>query len=182
MSAVPNKRRSGGRQRESTLATRTPSCETYTDDVIRSFPSDPTERVFSLLGGAEILRICSPKEMAVISMLREGFPASAADFLGTNIQVSTAELAKMLGMTTRVLARRRREGVLSSQESERLFRTARAIAQSEEAFGDLKNALDWLRAPLIVLGGVTPISLLDTEMGGELVLRILINIVYGLSA
>jgi len=69
--------------------------------------------------------------MAIISMLREGLPASAADFLGTNIQASTAELAQMLGVSTRILSRRRREGVLSSQESERLFRTARAIAQSE---------------------------------------------------
>ncbi|OJY56455.1 MAG: hypothetical protein BGP19_05900 [Thiobacillus sp. 0-1251] len=138
--------------------------------------------MLALLGGPEVFRIPSPNEMTVISMLRTGFPASAVDFLGTNIQASTAELAQMLGMSTRILARRRREGVLSSQESERLFRSARAIAQSEEAFGDLKNALDWLRTPLIVLGGATPISLLDTEIGGELVLRILINIVYGLSA
>lgn len=96
-------------------------------------------------------------------MLREGFPTSEVDFLGTNIQASMA------------LARRRREGILSSQESERLFRTARAIAQSEEAFGDLKNALDWLKTPLVILGGVTPISLLDTEIGGELVLGVLIT-------
>jgi len=95
------------------------------------FPNDPTDRALSLLGGSEVFRIPSPNEMAIISMLREGLPASAADFLGTNIQASTAELAQMLGVSTRILSRRRREGVLSSQESERLFRTARAIAQSE---------------------------------------------------
>jgi len=182
MSTMPNKHYPGRRQETHTPATHVPSSDAHAGDVISYFPKAHTDRVLALLGGPEVFRIPCPNEMTVISMLRTGFPASAVDFLGTNIQASTAELAQMLGMSTRILARRRREGVLSSQESERLFRSARAIAQSEEAFGDLKNALDWLRTPLIVLGGATPISLLDTEIGGELVWRILINIVYGLSA
>ncbi|MEQ1661875.1 MAG: antitoxin Xre/MbcA/ParS toxin-binding domain-containing protein [Thiobacillus sp.] len=182
MSDIPNQRDSAKSHQTRTSAARKSSREVNTSDGMRPFPKHPTDRVISLLGGLEVFHVLSPSDMDLVSMLREGLPALSVDFLGANIQASKGELAQMLGMSKRMLARRRLEGVLSFHESERLFRTARAIAQSEEAFGQLSSALDWLNSPVIVLGGTTPISLLDTEIGGEIILRILTNIVYGLPA
>lgn len=109
MSTIASKHHSGRRPETHTPATHKPSSDAHAGDEISYFPKDPTDRVLALLGGPEAFRIRSPSNMAIISMLREGFPAPAADFLGTSIQTSTAELAKMLGTGTRVLARRRRE-------------------------------------------------------------------------
>lgn len=116
-------------------------------------------------------------------MVRKGFPVQALDSLGENIRAtSAAELANILGVSVRMLAQRRRKGVLSQHESERLFRVARVLASAEELFGDLGTAFDWLNSPLIVLRGATPLSLLDTEIGGKLVMDTLGRIQHGIPA
>lgn len=146
------------------------------------FPRDATKRVISLLGGAKVLHMKPTSQLDWVSMIRHGFPCQAVDSLGSHIRATNSEVAEILGISTGMLARRRRGGVLSHQESERLFRVVRAIAQAEEAFEDLGNGLRWLRSPVVVMGGAAPISLLDTEIGGEVVLHTLVNIVYGLPA
>lgn len=114
-------------------------------------------------------------------MVRKGFPVQALDSLGANIRTtSAAELARILGVSVRMLAQRRRKEVLSQQESERLFRVARVLASAEELFGDLGTAFDWLTSPLIVLRGATPLSMLDTEVGGKLVMDTLGRIAHGI--
>lgn len=115
-------------------------------------------------------------------MVRQGFPAQALDSLGTNIQATTTELTQLLGISVRMLARRRRKGFLSQQESERLFRVVRVLARTEEVFGDLGKAFHWLNSPIIVLRGATPLSLLDTEVGGKLVMDTLGRIEHGIPA
>lgn len=116
-------------------------------------------------------------------MVRKGFPVQALDSLGENIRAtSAAELANILGFSVRMLAQRRRKGILSQHESERLFRVARVLASAEELFGNLGKAFDWLNSPLIGLRGATPLSLLDTEIGGKLVMDTLGRIAHGIPA
>lgn len=116
-------------------------------------------------------------------MVRKGFPVEALDSLGANIQAkSAAELAHILGISVRMLAQRRRKGVLSQHESEQLFRVARVLASAEGLFGDLGKAFDWLNSPLVVLRGATPLSMLDTEVGGKLVMDTLGRITHGIPA
>jgi putative toxin-antitoxin system antitoxin component (TIGR02293 family) len=115
-------------------------------------------------------------------MIRQGFPTQALDSLGANTQAHTAELAQLLDISVRMLAQRRRTGFLSQQESERLFRVARVLARAEELFGNLEKAFRWLNSPIIVLSGATPLSLLDTEVGGKLVMDTLGRIEHGIPA
>lgn len=96
-----------------------------------------------------------------VSLIRQGFPTQALDSLGTNIKATIAELAQLLGISVRMLAQRRRKGILSQQESERLFRVAGALAKAEEVFSDLGRAFHWLNSSITVLRGATPLSLLD---------------------
>lgn len=145
-------------------------------------PRDPAKRVISLLGGVRVLHPRPTGRLGWIPIIRQGLPFRAVESLGSHIGATNAELAEMLGISSRILARRKQAGFLSPQESERLVRVARAIAQAEETFEDLGKGLTWLRTPVVVIGGTTPISLLDTETGGELVLRTLANITHGLPA
>lgn len=117
-----------------------------------------------------------------ISKIRQGFPVEALYSLGTNTQANTSKLAQLIGVSVRMLAQRRRKGFLSQQESERLFRVARVIARAEEVFSDLDRAFHWLNSPIIVLGESTPLSLLDTELGGKLVMDTLGRIEHGIPA
>ena len=59
---------------------------------------------------------------------------------------------------------------------------AQAIAMAEDTFGDEAKALAWLRRPTSVLGGATPLSLLDTEEGAREVEMMLVRIEHGIPA
>lgn len=143
---------------------------------------DPTTRALSLLGGAAVFPVEPRSPLEWVSSIRRGFPIQALDSLAANIQATLTELAQLLGVSVRTVAQRRRLGSLTSQQSERLFRLARVLARAEEVFDDLGNASHWLKSPIIVLRGATPLSLLDTEVGGEVVMDTLGRIAYGIPA
>lgn len=88
----------------------------------------------------------------------------------------------MLGLTVRAMAGLKRKNNLSPHESERLLRTAKNAARAEEVFGDLANGFAWRKTQNISLGGVTPVSLIDTEIGSELVADVLGRIEHGIVA
>ncbi len=77
------------------------------------------------------------------------------------------------------MARRRRMGSLNSEESGKIVRLARVVELAEEVFESLEAAVDWLKAPNAALGAVTPLSLLDTDIGAESVLDTLGRIEHG---
>ena len=56
---------------------------------------------------------------------------------------------------------------LNPLESERALRVAKLAAHAEEVFRSHTNALEWLNRPNRSLGGVTPLSLCETETGIE---------------
>ena len=92
------------------------------------------------------------------------------------------DLAEALAIPERTLARRKREGQLSPEESAKLVRLARTVERAEEVFEDAAAALAWLRQDNAALGGVTPLSLLDTDLGADAVLDTLGRIEHGVFA
>src|SRR5450756_2329823 len=80
------------------------------------------------------------------------------------------------------VARRKREGMLTSEESAKLLRLARVVGRAHEVFEDLNAALNWLKSPNAALAGAAPLSLLDTDIGAESVLDTLGRIEHGVFA
>lgn len=145
-------------------------------------PIDVTSRAASMLGGARVLQMARFGPFDWVSAIRLGFPSQALDSFATNVGATNSELGAMLGLSVRAMAGRRRKERLSPAESERLLRLAKTVARAEDVFGDLSNGLAWLNTSNISLGGVAPISLLDTELGAELVIDVLGRIEYGIFA
>ena len=52
--------------------------------------------------------------------------------------------------------------MLPTEESAKLLRFARVVERAEEVFQAAEPALAWLKADNAALGGITPLSLLDT--------------------
>lgn len=144
--------------------------------------TDVNARAAHLLGGTRTFRKRRMSTQDWIYAIRKGFPVSALDSLRRNVNATNAELAQMLGISVRALAWRRRKGILTPFESERLYRVARVVGRVEEVFGNLTNGLAWLKSPNISLGGFTPISLLDTYVGGDWVVDTLGRIEHGIVA
>jgi len=117
-----------------------------------------------------------------VSVIRRGISSAAVDSLTKSIRVTQSELATVLGIAERTLARRKKEGVLNSEESAKLVRLARVVERAKDVFEDFEASLNWLKSPNAALSGATPLSLLDTDIGAESVLDTLGRIEHGVFA
>lgn len=144
--------------------------------------SHPGLSVETLLGGTRVLQASPRTSLDWVSVIRRGIPATAVEALTRSIHVNQSELAAALGIPERTLARRKKEGVLNSEETAKLVRLARVVERAGQVFEDLDAALDWLKSPNTSLGGATPLSLLDIDVGAESVLDTLGRIEHGVFA
>lgn len=138
--------------------------------------------VETLLGGKKVLPATPRTPLQWVSVIRQGIPSAAVDSLAKAMRITQSELAAALGIPERTLARRKKEGLLHSEESAKLVRLARVAERAEEVFEDMDFALDWLKSKNAALSGVTPLSLLDTDIGAETVLDTLGRIEHGVFA
>ena len=136
----------------------------------------------TLLGGKSVLKKRPRSMLDWIDVVREGLPATVIDSLSNAIDLSQAELGRAVGIPERTLARRKREGVLSSEESTKILRLARVVGRATEVFEGKEAAMAWLKSGNASLGGAAPLSLLDTDIGVETVLDTLGRIEHGVFA
>jgi putative toxin-antitoxin system antitoxin component (TIGR02293 family) len=68
---------------------------------------------------------------------------------------------------------------LSAIEQDRIYRAEKVLQRAQAVFEDVPAARIWITRDNRSLGGVSPLSLLDTEAGYELVLDTLGRIEYG---
>lgn len=137
-------------------------------------PASVTKRVAELLGTKEV-----HSSLQFVPMLRKGLRYSALERTGERGGLSPDEVVEALGLPRRTLARRKQEGVLSPSESERVMRLARVIERAADVIGGGDRANEWLRKPNKALGGESPLSLLDTDVGAQEVEDVLGRIEYG---
>lgn len=135
-----------------------------------------------LLGGERLLHARPRVATEWVALVRRGLPSASVDALARQTRITQAELARALAIPERTLARRKREGVLSPDESAKVVRLARVVERAEAVFEDQGAALDWLQSPNAALEGGTPLSLLDTELGAEAVHDTLGRIEHGVFA
>lgn len=131
------------------------------------------------LGGEKALgrRLASDRD--VREAIRDGFPPAVVKELIRSSGLTLNELAAALDLSTRSLQRRRRTGRLARYESDRLYRLARIVAIAAEYLGDRDRAIRWLKRPNHALGGIAPISAVDTEAGARQVENVLGRVAYG---
>ena len=138
------------------------------------------ELVFELLGTPRSRSIASSTSARLVEAVRRGLPFARAERAYRRLGFTLEEAASSLGLPPRTLHRRKAEGArLGRSESEKMLRLARVGAAAIDVLGDEELARRWLRAPLQALGGVTPASLLDTDVGAEAVLDVLTRIEHG---
>jgi len=148
-----------------------------------ALPAPETFRAVEiLLGGRTVLRAKSHSTLDWIEIIRQGLPAAAVESMLKAIQLSQSDLARALDIPERTLARRKREGVLNREESAKLLRLARVVGRANEVFEKPEAAVHWLKAGNASLGGQTPLSLLDTDIGAENVFDTLGRIEHGVFA
>lgn len=119
---------------------------------------------------------------ARIDRARRGVTVGEAVETMRTWSIPVARFAAILGCSERQWSRARTRApnaLLSRAASDRLLRTHRAIEHASAVFDDEEDTLVWLSAPNDALSGESPLSLLDTDAGVQLVEEVLTRVEFG---
>jgi putative toxin-antitoxin system antitoxin component (TIGR02293 family) len=116
-------------------------------------------------------------------LLKGGLPAGALHYLVERVDILHDEgnFTAALGMSPRTRQRKSadRSKRLSREQSGRAWKFAEVLSRATDIFGSQKGAEDWLVKPAMALDRRTPLELLDTTAGAELVDDLLTRLDFG---
>lgn len=131
-------------------------------------------------GAALFLPLRATSTAELRDAVRQGLPFSALETLTRQLEISPQQCSAVLGIPPRTVARRKEARQLNPQESDRLYRLARAASQAVDVLGSLDKARLWLKTPNRALNCDRPLDLLDTEIGARQVEDVLLRLNYGI--
>jgi len=116
----------------------------------------------------------------LVEHIERGLPYSALGHLQRSAGLTFEELLQWIQIAPRTLARRKAQGRLLPEESDRLLRAARIFGRALELYdGNRAAALQWLMSKPRALGGATPIEISRTEIGAREVENLIGRIEHG---
>ena len=121
--------------------------------------------------------------LQIIDRIRQGLPVSCLGMASSALGMTVAEFMAAVGLD-RIRMERRSKGkrVLTVDAGNVLVRFAELYRNTLVVLGNQELACKWLKQDLYILGGVSPLSLCDTEFGADLVRQKLRAIEYGMPA
>ncbi|MDN5752521.1 MAG: DUF2384 domain-containing protein [Nitrosospira sp.] len=156
-------------------AARTEASETETASVVKVITREQRLRQERAMFSALLDQSTPPTEMNVVKLVRERLPVRVVDLFFAE-GITQQEVNKLVTPRRTLTHRRAKAERLTIDESDRVVRLARVIAQSESVFDDKDKAMRWLRRPMKRFEGRTPIEMLDTDVGSRLVEEALVQI------
>jgi putative toxin-antitoxin system antitoxin component (TIGR02293 family) len=119
----------------------------------------------------------------LLRRVEQGFPYRAFEQLQRSFDVSPDEMAQLVQIPKRTLARRRESGRLTAEESDRLLRLSRLLGLAVSLFeGDVDAAREWLASPAAALGNRAPRDVAATEIGAREVENLIGRLEHGVFA
>jgi putative toxin-antitoxin system antitoxin component (TIGR02293 family) len=104
----------------------------------------------------------------LIQEVRKGLSFKTLESLSSESGISVPELAVIIEIPERTLARRKAAGRLARDESERLLRISTIFQKAVQLFnGDMPEAVAWLPRPRRALADHTPLAYSGTELGAR---------------
>ncbi len=114
-----------------------------------------------------------------IGRIQAGLSFRAVQNLQKALDIPLETVASVLGMSRATLHRRKLQGKIDEDESEKLVRYQRLLKKAEDVFGDGKSAREWLTHKQAGLGKVVPLDFARTEIGAREVENLLGRLEYG---
>ena len=116
----------------------------------------------------KLLGLGTLETLKLLEKVEAGFSYKALERFQRNIDLSMEELATLVQIAPRTLLRRKAQGRLSTEESDRLLRASRVFGKTLALFeGDTAAARSWFSTPAPALGGRTPREAASTEVGAR---------------
>ncbi|MGR3317756.1 MAG: type II RES/Xre toxin-antitoxin system antitoxin [Candidatus Anammoxibacter sp.] len=114
--------------------------------------------------------------------VRNGISYDLFEQIKNEIETSLKEISENLKINAKTLDRRKKEAKLNPVETEKILRLEKVFNKALDVFEDKNDSIKWLKEKNVHLGDVSPISLCDTEPGGNEAFNLLGRIEHGVLA
>jgi len=119
---------------------------------------------------------------SIIQTIRNGVSMASMSLLTSKMLLSLVDLSNILHVSLRTLQRYKADHILDSDTTAKVVQLKMLNEHGIEVFGDQLIWNNWLREPIQMLGGSTPLEYMDTPFGFQLLHQILGRIEYGVHA
>ena len=138
--------------------------------------------VADVLGGEKVLRKKIQSRMDLIELSNKGLTKNALRHLAKFLSFTMSQMAALLPVTERTIQRYAPKKHFNRVVSEQILQIAEVAARGAEVFEDRNKFLAWMDHPNRALADKTPLSLLNSRFGAEMVLDELGRIEHGVFA
>ena len=132
-----------------------------------------------VLGGEKVLRMRIQRRQDLISLGHRGVTKDALLNLARFLSFPIDQIAELLPISERTIQRYTRGQHFNRAVSEQILQIAEVVAKGVEVFEDRDRFLTWMQQPNVALGNKTPVSLLSSRFGTQMVLDELGRIEHG---
>ena len=126
--------------------------------------------VAEILGGEKVLGKRLESEMDLVELGSQGITKDAVSHLAKYLSLSWRQMAALLPVTERTLQRYSSKQHLNTIVSEQVLHIAEVVAKGTEVFGNKDRFIAWMTLPNTALSDNTPLNLLGSRFGTEMVL------------
>ncbi len=144
-------------------------------------PTPVVGSVFRKLGGLPVLGQEVTSDADLARLVNHRIPVRALTLV-KRIGFSDREIGQFIIPARTQRHRKAKRERLSVEESDRLVRLTRIQALAEDVFSDAEKGNRWLRQPLGILDGKTPLEVARTDSGARVVEQLLAKIDWGAAA
>ncbi len=117
-----------------------------------------------------------------IKLSRQGLAKQELTSFAKKMSLTVQELANVMHISERTLQRYDDNEIVRPEYAEKAIELARLYNRGEEVFDSMDKFKLWMKSPSFVFNGESPISLLDTSAGFDMVFKELGRIEYGIFA
>ncbi|MFW6363912.1 MAG: antitoxin Xre/MbcA/ParS toxin-binding domain-containing protein [Spirochaeta sp.] len=135
-----------------------------------------------LLGGTEIIGRSIHSEMDLYELGKTGIPKRSLLYLAGRINLSLRVISRILHVTERTIQRKNDQDRLNEALSEHIIQIAEVYSRGSEVFDTTDDFQVWAETVNHALGNKTPIELLSSRYGAQMVLDELGRIEHGVFA
>jgi putative toxin-antitoxin system antitoxin component (TIGR02293 family) len=118
----------------------------------------------------------------LVQLTRKGLPKRILLSLAKKISLTIQELANIMHISERTLQRYEDDEIVKAEYAEKGIELARLYTRGEEVFDSAEKFKIWIRTPSVIFNGESPLSLLDTSAGFNMVFTELGRIEHGVFA
>ena len=115
----------------------------------------------------------------LVDLTRKGLNVKFVSDVMIYTGMNNKELSNALPISERQLVRYTEGTLLKPEVTERLLRLLHIYDQGYDLFGDREAFQSWMRSPNWGLGQISPISLMDTSFGIDMVETVIVRLAHG---